>query len=284
MIERTVTIPSRIVPFSFTVQDCPPVWTRQRFLALLLMLTKRHLANRYRGTFLGFFWSLLNPLLMMLIYTFVLSVIIRFTVPGVPYALFFLSGYLVWNLFSIGIANAANSSIEGSQFYNHIDFPRIVLPISAVLSNAVNFFVSLPFFFLIMLLLKVSPTANLVLLPLCFLLTLTHTIAFGLIFSALTPKYRDSLHFLEVLMQVWFFMTPIIYPLSLVRNPLSAAGLEWLYCANPLVGVLDLAHASLLGAPVSWPLTIYSSAFGLILLFIAVAIFQREATSFSEHL
>src|SRR5437870_4030606 len=121
------------------------VWSDWRKTATLVKhLTRRHLAARYRGSALGFVWSLLNPVLLMGVYTFVFHFIFRATVPGVPYPVFFLTGILTWNFVNIAAINAAVSLVDGAALINKIAFPRIALPLSAVFSNAVNYLMTLP--------------------------------------------------------------------------------------------------------------------------------------------
>ncbi len=195
------------------------IWSDWRKTATLVKhLTRRHLAARYRGSALGFVWSLLNPLLLMGVYTFVFRIIFRTTVPGVPYHVFFLTGILAWNFMSIASVNAAVSLVEWSPLIKKAAFPRLVLPISAVLSNAINYVVTLPLLILFNLLFGIAPTLSLLLLPCVLLLLLLVATGVGILLAALMPFFRDLQHLIEALFTVWLFFTPVLYPMTLVTQ------------------------------------------------------------------
>src|SRR6266540_1576585 len=225
------------------------VWRDWRKTATLVKhLTWRHLAARYRSSALGFVWSLLNPMLLMGVYTFVFNFIFRATVPGIPYPVFFLTGILAWNFISIAATNAAVSLVDSASLINKTAFPRLALPISAVFSNAINYLMTLPLLITFNLLFGITPTLSLLLLPCALLLLLLIALGIGVLLAALMPFFRDLQHLIEVLFTIWFFLTPVLYPMSLVRQNLPE-GLLPLYALNPMVGIMHLVHAVFLGQP-----------------------------------
>jgi ABC-type polysaccharide/polyol phosphate export permease len=257
-------------------------WNDWRQTARLVKhLTRRHLAARYRNSTLGFVWSLLNPVLLMGLYTVVFRFIFRMTAPGVPYPAFFLTGILAWNFFNTAAMNAAISLVDGASLLNKAAFPRIVLPISAILSNAVNYLVSLPLLLVFNLLFGIVPTLSLLLFPCALLLLLLLATGVGLLLAALIPFFRDLQHLIEVVFTMWFFLTPVLYPMTQVTQNLPEALLS-IYLLNPMVGIMHLVHAVFLGQPL--PGTHVAVAVGgiLCLLIIGFWTFQRLARHVSE--
>lgn len=283
----SLTPPPNLPPARYHLLGGADVWTDwRRTAALVKYLTQRHLAARYRGSALGFFWSFLNPVLMMLVYTFVFRFLFRAQIPGnIPYALFFLTGVLAWNCFSIGASNAASSVADQGYLFNKAWFPRIVLPLSAVASNTVNYLVTLPLILLFLACAGILPTWNFLLLPLGIAMLLAMTLGLGLILAAVAPFFRDLLQLLEVLMQVWFFATPILYPMSLPEDQLDhvANGIFWdIYRLNPMVGIIRLFQSIFLGLPVPWK-EVGVAAFGtVVLLAVGIWLFRKQTPRFSE--
>ena len=258
------------------------VWRDWRKTATLVKhLTWRHLAARYRSSALGFVWSLLNPMLLMGVYTFVFNFIFRATVPGIPYPVFFLTGILAWNFIGTAATNAAVSLVDSVALINKTAFPRLALPISAVFSNAINYLMTLPLLITFNLLFGITPTLSLLLLPCALLLLLLIALGIGVLLAALMPFFRDLQHLIEVLFTIWFFLTPVLYPMSLVRQNLPE-GLLPLYELNPMVGIMHLVHAVFLGQPL--PGTSVAIAVGGVfcLLSLGLWVFQRLAIHCSE--
>lgn len=258
------------------------VWSDWRKVATLVKhLTWRHLAARYRGSALGFVWSLLNPVLLMGVYTFVFRFIFRATAPGVPYPVFFLTGILAWNFVSIAAMNAALSLVDGAALINKTAFPRIALPISAVLSNAANYLMTLPLLVAFNLLFGIVPTLSFLLLPCAFLFLLLMAIGIGVLLAALMPFFRDLQHLMEVLFTMWFFLSPVLYPMTMVRQNLPESLLP-LYELNPMVGIIHLVHAVFLGQPLPGMSIAVAIGGVLGLLCLGLWVFQRLSLYCSE--
>src|SRR3954468_10542584 len=189
-----------------------------RYRGLIQSLVARELKARYRGSVLGFVWSFINPLLLLTIYSFVFSVVL----PGLhsketePYALFMFIGILPWTWFSSSLSEAAGSLIAGGNLIKKVLFPAEVLPIVSVLTNMVHFFLGLPILIAFLIVYKHPPDAwDLVWFPMAVLVQLLFTCALALIVSALAVHFRDIRDILAHLLTLWFFATPIIYPMSL---------------------------------------------------------------------
>jgi lipopolysaccharide transport system permease protein len=187
-----------------------------RYRGLVQSLVARELKARYRGSVLGFLWSFINPLLLLLIYSFVFTKILENKEVGVqPYALFMFCGILPWNWFSSSLIEASGSLISGGNLIKKVMFPAEILPIVSVLANMVHFFLGLPILVMFLIAYRHLPdSSHLVWFPVAVLVQLVFTAAIALIVSALAVHFRDIRDLLSNVLLLWFFATPIIYPWS----------------------------------------------------------------------
>jgi lipopolysaccharide transport system permease protein len=203
---------------------------------LIVNLVARDLKVRYKNSVLGILWSLLNPLLMMLVFTFVFKVLAGSSRLH-AYPAFILSGVLAWNLFSTSVLGATNSIVANAHLINKVYFPRAVLPISVVLSNLVNFVLALPVYFLLAMLLGLTPTKWVLVLPVVVLVQLAFTLGVSFGLSTANVFYRDTGIVMEVVLLAWFFLTPIFYPISEVG--LSSYDVQrWMRILNPMASII----------------------------------------------
>lgn len=188
-----------------------------RYRGLVQSLVARELKARYRGSVLGFFWSFINPLLLLLIYTFVFSVVLPGTRPAAlePYALFLFCGILPWSWFSASLSEASGVLISSGNLIKKVLFPAEILPLVTVIANMIHFFLGLPILG-VFLAYYGAPlqAAELVWFPAIVLVQLVFTAGLALVVSALTVHFRDIRDILSNLLTFWFFATPIIYPMS----------------------------------------------------------------------
>ena len=195
-----------------------------RYRGLIASLVARDLKARYRGSVLGFFWSFVNPLLLLLVYTFVFTVVL----PGIrptalePFALFMFCGILPWAWFSSSLLESSNVLITGGNLIRKVLFPAEVLPIVTVLAGLAHFCLGLPILaaFLVYYRVPVVPT-DLLWFPVIVLVQLVLTLGLALLLSALTVHFRDIRDLLTNLLTLWFFATPIIYPMSMVPESMQ---------------------------------------------------------------
>jgi ABC-2 type transport system permease protein len=181
---------------------------------LLFTLTKKELKVKYRGSALGFFWSLLNPILTMLVYSFVFSIVLRAGIK--EFAIFLICALLPFNFLSNSVNYGASSIIGNSNLVNKIYFPREIIPLSIVFSNLVNYFFELIALFIVMAVMGYKFYIFLYLLPIIIFIQFFLVVGMTLLISALNVFFRDLQHLITIIMMVWFFGTPIIYPLSMV--------------------------------------------------------------------
>jgi lipopolysaccharide transport system permease protein len=202
-----------------------------RYRGLIQSLVARELKARYRGSVLGFLWSFINPLLLLLIYTFVFSVILpNRNELAQPYAVFMFCGILPWNWFSSSLMEASGSLVAGGNLIKKVLFPAEILPLVNVLANMVHFFLGLIILAVFLVVYRHWPDpAGLVWFPVAVLVQLVFTSGLALFLAALTVHYRDIRDLLSNLLMFWFFATPIIYPW---QDP-NVSRFKWLFDLNP---------------------------------------------------
>lgn len=214
---------------------------------LIYNLVVRDLKVRYKNSALGILWSLLNPLLMMLVFTFVFKVLAANN-PLPDYPVFVLSGILAWNLFSASVMGTVGSIVDNAHLIKKVYFPHEILPISKVLSNLVNYLLALPVFFGLTIVLGRNPTKWVLLLPAVIIVQLLFTLGISFILSTVNVFYRDTQIMMEVGILAWFFMTPIFYPIRQVAPggltlgslvTLDSYGVQrWLRLLNPMASIV----------------------------------------------
>ncbi|MBN1873240.1 MAG: ABC transporter permease [Anaerolineae bacterium] len=210
---------------------------------LIYSLVVRDLKVRYKNSVLGIVWSWLNPLLMMLIFTFVFGVLWK-NVNMPHYHIFYLSAVLPWNFFSGSVMGGLFSIINNGHLVKKVYFPREVLPISIVISNMVNFIIALPVFFCLAWISGHRLTMWTLLLPLPILIQVTFTLGIVFILSTLEVYYRDTHMLMDVIMQGWFFLTPVIYSVDILTDHATLFGITfnpriWLFRLNPMASIIN---------------------------------------------
>jgi ABC-type polysaccharide/polyol phosphate export systems, permease component len=261
-----------------------------RYRGLIQSLVARELKARYRGSVLGFFWSFFNPLLLLLVYTFVFSYVMigAHDERVEPYALFMFCGILPWTWFSSSLTEAASVLISGGNLIKKVLFPAEILPIVTVLANMIHYFFGLVILAgFLMWYQRPLNVGELALFPLVVLVQLVLTTAFALILSALTVHFRDIRDILSNLLTFWFFATPIIYPYFMFRDPLTGQE-KWqaqLLKLNPFTH-LAITYQEILffNGPVGhlkWLLVLGAISIGFFLL--AYWLFDRLRDTFAEE-
>jgi ABC-2 type transport system permease protein len=213
--------------------------TRVR-LELLTELVRKDLKVKYKNSALGFIWSLANPLLYLAVFYLVFQVFLRNGVDN--FAVLFMAGFLVWTFFNTSTLTATGAVIGNANLVRKVRFPRIVLPLSSVGFAGVHFLLQLVVLFAaVAVLYRDAFGPQLVLLAPALAVAVTFSVAMALLASALNVRYRDVEHLLEVALLAWFWLTPIVYPVTVVRDELARHGLQWLfqlYLTNPVTAVV----------------------------------------------
>jgi lipopolysaccharide transport system permease protein len=244
---------------------------------LLYFLTWRDLKVRYKQTALGVIWVVLQPLLATLVFTIFLGRLVRVTSDGIPYALFVYVGMMAWTFFIGAVSTTSNSLVGNAHLITKTYFPRALLPLAAVIARLVDLGIGFVVLAVLMGYYRIVPGRNLIMvLPLVVLLTLL-VLAIGMSTSALNVKYRDVGILLPVLLQLWMYLSPVVYPLSLI--PVAWRGL---YGLNPLVGIIEGFRSAILGREFNWIALSVSVAFTAVLLAFAAILFRRMESRFAD--
>jgi ABC-2 type transport system permease protein len=225
--------------------------TRVRF-ELLAELVRKDLKVKYKNSALGFVWSLANPLLYLAVFTLVFNVFLRGGVDN--FAVLFMAGFLVWSFFNLSTLTATGAVVGNANLVRKVRFPRIVLPLSSVGFAGVHFLLQLAVLFAALTVLyRDAFGPQLVLLLPALAVAVTFTVAMSLLASALNVRYRDVEHLLEIALLAWFWLTPIVYPVTVVRDRLAENGLLPLfrfYMANPITAVVVAMQRAIYNRPV----------------------------------
>lgn len=247
------------------------------FRELLYFLVWRDLKVRYKQTILGVVWVVMQPLLMTLIFTVFLGMLARVPSDGAPYPLFVYAGLLPWTFFANAIATTGNSIVGNAHLITKVYFPRMIIPGAATGARLVDFAIAFIILIGLMLYYSVGITASLLMLPLLVILITLFALGFGMWLSALNVKYRDIGIALPVLIQLWMFVSPVLYPASLVPERW-----RWAYELNPLVGIIEGFRSSLFGRAFNWPALSVSVVVTLVLLVYSAYTFRRMERDFAD--
>jgi lipopolysaccharide transport system permease protein len=251
---------------------------------LLFSLTKKELKVKYRGSVLGFFWSLLNPILTMLVYTFVFSIVLRGGIE--QFAVFLICALLPFNFLSNSVNYGAGCIISNSNLVNKIYFPREIIPLSIVLSNLVNFFFELAALFIVLGVMGYRFYIYLYILPVLIFMQFFLVVGMTFLVSALNVFFRDLQHLITIIMMVWFFGTPIIYPLSIVPEKY-----QFFLKINPMTIYADyyrnifyyIKYPENAGFP-SMVDTLVAVGITFLIFFVGYFVFKRLESRFAEEI
>jgi lipopolysaccharide transport system permease protein len=251
---------------------------------LLYFLVWRDVKVRYKQTALGAAWAILQPLMTAVVFTIFFGRLAGIASDGLPYPLFSYAGLLVWTFFAQGLSQSSNSVVGSAQLITKVYFPRLVIPIAAVLSGLVDLAVALPVLVAMLWYYGIWPGVAVLTVPLFALLALVAATGVGLWLSALNVEYRDVRYVVPFLVQLWLFMTPVIYPASVLAPRLQRLGLPaWSWGINPMAGVVEGFRWAMLDAPTSpGPLIAASAVTGFVLLFSGAWYFRRVERSFAD--
>jgi lipopolysaccharide transport system permease protein len=250
-----------------------------QFRELFYFLIWRDVKVRYKQTFLGVLWALLQPMAMMLVFALFLGRYAHVPSNGAPYALMFLAALVPWQLFAHAVGGASDSLVTNEQLVTKVYFPRMIVPASAVGAAGVDYVIGLGVVAAALAWYRVTPTpALLLLIPLTILAGLA-SFGVGLGLAALNVRYRDVRHAVGFVLQLWMFLTPVVYPMSVVPPRFRL-----LYALNPMAGIVEGVRWSLLHPKTSFPIRELGVSIVTTLLILAVAViyFRRMEDSFAD--
>jgi homopolymeric O-antigen transport system permease protein len=267
----TVIRPSRgWVPINFR-----ELWL---YRELLFFLTWRDLKVRYKQTSLGALWAILQPVLSMAAFSLFFGRLAKVPSDGIPYPLFALSGLIPWQLFAYALTQSSNSIVANKNLVSKVYFPRLIVPLAAVLSGLVDFAIAFAVLIVMFVLYGFVPNVALAMIPLAIVLTIVSALAVGLWLSALNVRYRDVQYTIPFLTQFWMFVTPIAYSTSLIP-----ARFRLVYGLNPMAGVVECFRWGLFGHHAgSLSLIGLSSAVVFLAFMGGLAYFRRVEKTFAD--
>ncbi|MBS1790804.1 MAG: ABC transporter permease [Acidobacteria bacterium] len=245
---------------------------------LLYFLTWRDIKVRYKQTALGAAWAIIQPLFTMLVFSVFFGRLAKIPSDGIPYPIFSFAALVPWTFFANGLSQSSNSLVGSSNLLTKVYFPRLVIPISTVISGFVDFALSFAMLLLMMIYYGKTPTLNIIWLPFFLLLALVTALGVGLWLSALNVEFRDVRYVVPFITQFWMLATPIAYPSTMLSEPWRT-----LYGLNPMVGVIEGFRWALLGSGNKPGLMVAVSTVASILVLISGAYyFKRMERNFAD--
>ena len=261
--------------------DWKEIW---RYRDMFVLFVDRNFRTAYKQTILGPLWFIITPVLSVIVYVAVFGGIANIPTDGVPPILFYLLGISVWGYFSNCLSSTSNSFVTNAAIFGKVYFPRIIMPLVAVTTNLLSFAIQLAIFVAFYIYYVATGTELVIhwqvaLFPLLIVLLAFMAVGFGMIFSSMTTKYRDLQIMLAKIISLWVYITPVIYPLSMVTNP----KLHLAMSLNPVTPVMEAIKYSLLGqGQFSWLWLAYSAGFTLLLLIFGLMMFNKVQKSFMD--
>jgi lipopolysaccharide transport system permease protein len=270
------TVPTLIIrpPRKWVPVDLHELWAYRELVA---SFTLRDIKLRYKQTGLGIAWAVLQPLLTMVIFTVFFGGLAKIPSDGVPYPLFVLAALLPWTLFAEGLTRSTTSMVTNANIMTKVYFPRLIMPLSSIISPLVDFAVSFLILLAMMVYYGYAPTLNILFLPLFLLLALATSLGVGLWLSALNVKYRDFQYTVPFLIQIWMFASPVVYASSLVPESLRV----W-YGLNPMAGVIEGFRWALLGTGAPSAMVLVSVGMVIVLLVSGMFYFRRMEQYYAD--
>jgi lipopolysaccharide transport system permease protein len=245
---------------------------------LLYFLTWRDIKVRYKQTVLGAAWAIIQPVFTMVVFSLFFGRLAGIPSDEIPYPIFSYAALVPWQFFASGLSSSSNSLVGSSNLIKKVYFPRLVIPISAVVSGGIDFLLAFVVLLGMMLFYGIAPTWAVAWLPLLFLLALVTSLGVGLWLTAMNVQFRDVRYVVPFLVRAWMFATPIVYPSSLLDEPWRT-----LYGVNPMVGVVEGFRWALLGTETApGPIILVSALVAVVILVSGMYYFRRMEKTFAD--
>jgi len=254
-----------------------------RYKDLNQLFVKRNIITQYKQTILGPLWFFISPIMTTLIYMVVFGGIAKMSTDGLPQPLFYLSGICLWNYFSVSLTKTTNTFIENQNIFGKVYFPRLIMPISTIVSSLFTFAIQLMLFISVYVyyLLKgysIAPNIYILLVPVLVIMLSGLSLGFGIIISSWTTKYRDLSILFTFIVQLWMYATPVIYPLSMM-SPRK----QWFAALNPVTSIVETFKYATMGTGTfNWGHLGYSFVFMCVVLGLGIVIFNKVQRSFMD--
>jgi len=260
---------------TFSWNDVRELW---QYRELLYFFTWRDLKVRYKQTAIGVGWAIFQPFMTMVVFSIFFGKLAKMPSDGIPYPIFVYTGLLIWTFFSSALSDTSNCLISNQSIITKVYFPRLILPISSVLTKLVDFFVAAVILVGMMFYYNFTPNlVGLLILPILLIISFLAAVGGGLFLASINVKYRDVRYVLPYFIQILMFLTPVIYPASI------AGKYSWILAINPMTGVLKAARAAILGTtPINWLLLFISFIVTIFMFIIGLIIFKKTERYFAD--
>ncbi len=247
---------------------------------LLYFFTWRDIKVKYKQTVLGFAWAVIQPIMMVIIFTFFFGKTLAVPSDNVPYPIFVFAGLLLWNIFSNGLSNAANSMVSNANIIKKIYFPRLIIPLSAILVTLFDFIMAFVLFLgmLVWYKLPVDPLFFTSSIIISLVLVTLGTFGPGCLLASLNVKYRDFRYIIPFLIQALLFITPVIYPVSMIKHPY----IKWIIALNPMTGAINLFRSTITGKDPDINLILVSTISAVFFFIVGVYYFRKTEAYFAD--
>jgi lipopolysaccharide transport system permease protein len=275
--EWTLVIKPQSSLFNLELKE---VW---RYKDLLFLFVRRDFVTFYKQTILGPIWFFLQPILTTIIFMFVFGSVAKLSTDGIPHAVFYLSGIVLWNYFAECITKTSTIFISNANIFGKVYFPRIIMPLSVVLSNMMKFGVQFLLFLGVWVYYLIEgaslqPNLYALLFPILLFIMAALGLGLGMIISSMTTKYRDLTFLIGFGVQLAMYASPVIYPLSTLEG-----NVRWLLLANPMTGIIETFRWGFLGqGSFEWSYLAYSTGFSLLVLYGGTLVFNKVQRSFMD--
>lgn len=262
--------------------DFKEIW---QYRDLMMLFVKRNIITQYKQTILGPLWYLIQPLMTTIMYMVVFGGIAKISTDGLPQPLFYLAGISFWQYFSDCLTKTSNTFVNNAGIFGKVYFPRLITPLSDVISNLVRFGIQFGLFLCVYAYYMIFTDAPIhtnwyaLLIPILVMMLAGLSLGFGILFSSMTTKYRDLQLLLSFFVSLWMYATPVIYPLSTITNPKLLLVMQ----LNPLTGIVEFFKYGMLGVGChEWWMLGYSFGFMVVLLITGVVVFNKVQRSFMD--
>ena len=253
---------------------------------LCSLFVRRNITTQYKQTVLGPLWYVIQPMITVVMYMVVFGGIAKIPTDGLPQPLFYLGGICMWQYFNDCLTKTSSTFTANASIFGKVYFPRLIMPISTVLSNLLRFAIQFGLFLAVYAIYqiwiipgKIHTNWYALLIPLLVLMLAGLALGFGILFSSMTTKYRDMQLLLDFFVRLWMYATPVIYPMSVITND----KLRLIMSLNPLTGIVEAFKYGMLGeGQFSWGMLGYSFIFMIVLLTIGIVIFNRVQRTFMD--
>jgi lipopolysaccharide transport system permease protein len=262
--------------------DFKEIW---QYRDLMMLFVKRNIITQYKQTILGPLWYVIQPMMTTVMYMVVFGGIAKISTDGLPQPLFYLAGISFWQYFADCLTKTSNTFVNNAGIFGKVYFPRLVTPLSDVISNLVRFGIQFALFLIVYIYYFIFTDANIqpnlyaLLFPILVIMLAGLALGFGILFSSMTTKYRDLQLLLSFFVSLWMYATPVIYPLSTITNDT----LRMVMQLNPLTGIVEFFKYGMLGVGNhEWWMLGYSFGFMVVLLAIGIVVFNKVQKSFMD--